>query len=87
MVQLSGSRTQFIQRADHFVQQVGRHMSIAGGTVDLAVTQQHLDHPDIDLVFQQVSGIGMPQTMHTDLFVEPGFGGHRLADAGQLSGG
>ena len=53
-------RAQTLQRADHFAQQVGRHLGIEGGGVQFLVPEQHLDDADIDLLFEQVGRKAMP---------------------------
>jgi hypothetical protein len=49
-------RCRVLQRTDHFAQQVGGHLGIKGRGVQFLVPEQHLDHPDVDLLLQQVGG-------------------------------
>ena len=55
---------QAIQRADHFAQKLGRHLRIERGGVQLLVPEQHLDHPDIHLLLQQMGGKGVTKRVH-----------------------
>jgi len=45
-------------------------MTIACSGLQLTVTQQHLDHTDIDLVLQQVGSKAVAQGVHGDAFVQ-----------------
>ena len=63
---------QALQRADHFAQQVGGHLGIEDRGLDLLVSEQHLDDPDVDLLFQQVGGEAMPKGVHRHPLVDPG---------------
>jgi len=49
-----------VQVAHHLLRQV----CIDGGGLGAIMAEQGLDHPQVDSVFQQVCGIGMPQGMH-----------------------
>ena len=49
-----------LQRTDHLTQQVGRHLGIERGRIELLVPEQHLDDADIDLLFEQVGRKAMP---------------------------
>ena len=53
---------QALQRTDHFAQQVGGHLGIEDRGLDLLVPEQHLDDPDVDLLFQQVGGEASAET-------------------------
>ena len=50
-----------LQRTDHLAQQVGGHLGIEGRGLQLLVPEQHLDHPDVDLLLQQVGGEAVPK--------------------------
>ena len=58
MTPASGGR-QVLQRADHLAQQIGGHVRVNAGRLQLGVAEQDLDHADVDLLFQQVRGEGM----------------------------
>ena len=45
-----------VQRADHLVQDLGGHVRIDRCCLQRLVAQHHLDHADVDLLFQQVRG-------------------------------
>jgi hypothetical protein len=53
-------RVQSLDRADHFAQNVGGHLCIERRGFKLLVPEQHLDHPDIHLLLQEVGGETMP---------------------------
>ena len=57
---------------DHLTQDLGGNMGIEGGRLELLVAEQHLDHADIHLLFEQVGGEAVPQRMHRDLLVDAG---------------
>ena len=69
-------RLQALQLTDHFAQQVGGDLSVERGGLQLLVPEQHLDGPDIDLLFQQMGGETVPQGVHR----------HPLVDLGELGG-
>ena len=50
-----------LQRAHDLADGLGGDPCIKRGGVELGVTEQHLDHSDIDLLFQQVGGEAVPQ--------------------------
>jgi hypothetical protein len=50
---------QILERSLDLVQQVGGDMAVTHGVGDLLVSQQHLNHADIDMAFEQVGGEGM----------------------------
>ena len=54
---------QSIQRTDGSAHRQVRHVQIPGGGLEVAVSQQDLDAAQVDRVFQQMSGEGMPQRM------------------------
>ena len=45
---------QAVQRTGDLVQQVGGHLHVKRGVLELGVAEQHLDHADVDLLFEQV---------------------------------
>ena len=52
-------QVQILQRPLHPVEDLRRHMGVTGGIVELLVAKQHLDHPDILPLLQQMGGEGM----------------------------
>jgi hypothetical protein len=57
---------QILQRAFHLMQELGCNLAIAGGVLDLHVPQEHLNDPDILVMFEQVGGEGMtPMSLKT----------------------
>ena len=67
-----GWQRQVFQRTGHLAERAGCHVAVACGGLQLAVTQQHLDHADIDLVLQQVGGKAVTQGVHGDPLVQFG---------------
>jgi hypothetical protein len=43
------------------VQELGRHLAVAGGVLELFVPQEHLDDTNILVVLEQVCGKGVAQ--------------------------
>jgi hypothetical protein len=60
----------------HFAQDLGSDLRIQGRSLEFLVAQQDLDYTDVDLLFEQVSGIRMTQRVH----------GHALIEFGNFSG-
>ena len=56
---------QNLQRADHLAQDLGGHVRIHRGGFELLVSEQDLDHADIDLLLQQVRGETVAQGVTT----------------------
>src|SRR5215207_10659101 len=55
---------QNLQRADHLAQDLSGHVRIQRSGLELLVSEQNLDHADIDLLLQQVSGEAVAQGVH-----------------------
>ena len=49
-----------LQWAFHFAQELGRNLAIAGGGLELFVSQKHLDDANILVVLEQVRSKSMP---------------------------
>lgn len=60
MAAVSGRQFQQFDWADDLMQRIGRYLGIPGGVFQFPVVKQHLDHPDIYLLFQQVRGEAVP---------------------------
>jgi len=48
-----------LERTDDLAQHLGGDVGVAGGGVELLVSEQDLDEADVDLVLEQVGGEGM----------------------------
>ncbi len=46
------------------------HACVAGRGGDVPVSQQVLDHPDVDALFEQMGGKAMSQRMHRNRWIE-----------------
>ena len=69
-----------IERADDPSDGLRRHGDIAGGGVDTAVSEQHLDGAGVIAVFQQVGGEAVAERMGRDAFGDSGQVGCVVAD-------
>lgn len=61
---------QAVQRTGDLVQQVGGHLNVERGVLELRVAEQYLDHADVHLPFEQVCRKTVPQGMHGYAFVD-----------------
>jgi hypothetical protein len=59
----SGRRSELkiLQRAFYLAQQLGSYLAIASGILKLLVPEEHLNHADILVAFQQMGGEGVSQ--------------------------
>ncbi len=46
--------------------------AVARGGIEFAVARQDLDHPDVDLLLEQVGGEAMPERVQRDALVDAG---------------
>ena len=46
--------SQLVQRTDHAAHRASGNLGVQRGRLELGVAKQHLDHPHIDAVFQQM---------------------------------
>ena len=53
-----------VERAHDLLDRLGGDARVERRGVELGMTEQDLDHPDIDVLFQQVCGEAVPQRMH-----------------------
>src|SRR5580693_8319146 len=74
-----------IERAHHRAQHVGGDVGIARGGVELGMTEQHLDHPHVDIALQEMRGERVAQRMRRDPAAEPSGIGRHVADAVELA--
>ena len=63
------------------------HLRVHGGGLQLLVAQQHLDHADVDLLFQQVGGKAVAQDVGRHAFVDLGRIRGKVDGAVDLPGG
>src|SRR5882724_2939333 len=61
---------QMLQWAFDRPQRGAGDVAVVGGGIQLLVAQQHLDHPDVHLLLQEVGRKAMPQRMQTDAFAD-----------------
>jgi hypothetical protein len=61
---------QTLQGTGDLAQQIGGHLHVERSGLELLVAEQHLDHADIDLLFEQVRREAVPQRMHRHALVE-----------------
>ena len=68
----SDGQHQVFQWTGDLTECTGCHVAVACGGLQLAMSEQHLDHADIDLVLQQVGGKAVTQGVHGDPLVQFG---------------
>src|ERR1035437_4433702 len=78
--------SQGFQWTDHFAQDFGGHLGVQRRGVQALVSQQHLDHADVLLLFQQMRDKGMSQAVHGDSLVNFGDGGGIVHGTVELAG-
>jgi hypothetical protein len=61
---------QVLQRADDFAQQVGGDLRVKRSGLELLVAEQHLDHADVHLLFEQVRREAVAQRVHRHALVD-----------------
>ncbi len=84
---LAGACAEIVERAVHRRDHAGRHAGVAGRRLQLVVTEQRLDHPDIDTAFEQVSGERVAQRMQAHGLGDPGLLDRLLEEARELPRG
>ena len=65
-------RVRGLKGADDFAQEIGRHLRIECGRLQLLVAEQDLNDADVDLLFEEVSRKTVSQDMHRDWLVDLG---------------
>ncbi len=55
-----GSRAELLQRALDGAQGGAGDTGVARGGIEFAVAQEHLDHPDVDLLLEQMGSEAVP---------------------------
>src|SRR6266566_999528 len=73
------------QRAHHLPDGLGSDPRIERRGIELGVPKQHLDHSDIDVLFQQMCGKAVPQGVERYAFVDPGPMGCGMTGAIELA--
>src|SRR5438132_6529444 len=63
---LAGHLQQEVERARHLADRADGDAGVERRRVELLVSEQNLDDPDIGLLFQEMRGKAVPQGMHTD---------------------
>jgi hypothetical protein len=76
-----------LQRAHDLADRLGGDAGIERRGVELGVPEQHLDHPDIDVLLQQVGGEAVPQGVQGDALVDPRHLGGSVTGAIELARG
>src|SRR3954464_15614385 len=69
---LHGQRREPIERAHDRADGVGSDPRIERRGLELGVPEQHLDHADVDVLLQQVSGEAVAQRVRRDPLGDPG---------------
>ena len=67
-----GRQLQMFERTLDRLQGGAGNLGIARRGVELLVSQQYLDDPDIDFLLQEMGGEAMPQRVQAHPFVDPG---------------
>ena len=75
------SQAKPVQRAHHLADRGGGHARVKRRRVQLRMAKQNLNHPDIDILLQQMGGKAMPQRMRRNAFIDTGEPGSHMADA------
>src|SRR5918992_3025912 len=67
-----GERSEPVERAHHRADRGGGDAGVERGGVELGVTQQDLDYPDVDVLLQQVGGEAVAERVRRHPLVDPG---------------
>jgi hypothetical protein len=62
-----------------------RDLRVARRRVELGMSEQHLDHPNIDILLQEVGGKTVPQRVRRHMLRDTGCPRSRAAGAGELA--
>src|SRR5258706_1449123 len=76
-----------VQGAHYLADRAGGHARIERRRIKLRVSQQHLNHTNIDILLQKMGGEAVPQRVHRDALADPGQLDGHVADAVQLARG
>jgi hypothetical protein len=61
-----------LQRAHHLLDRLGGNPGIERRAIKLGVTEQNLDHADIDVLLQEMGGEAVPQRVQRYIALDPG---------------
>src|SRR5208282_4469283 len=61
-----------VQGAHHLADRGGGHARIERRRVELGVSEQHLDDPDIDVLLEKMGRKAVPKRVQRDPLVDPG---------------
>src|SRR5271154_2508758 len=84
-VLLERQRRETIQRAHDLADRVGGDTGVERRRLQLRVAEQDLDHPDIDVLFEQMRCKAVPQRMRGHTLGNLGHVGRGVAGAGELA--
>jgi hypothetical protein len=70
-----------VERAHHLADRACRHARVKRRRVELGVSQQNLDHPDVDILLQKMRRKAVPKRVHGDALVDLRHMGCRMAGA------
>src|SRR6201993_70451 len=62
----AGHLQEKVERARHLADRTDGDAGVERGRVELLVTEQNLDDPDVGLLLQEMGGKAVPQCMNTD---------------------
>src|SRR6516162_1804892 len=68
----AGHLPQKVERAGHLAERADGDAGVERRRVELLVSEQHLDDPDIGLLFQKMGGKAVPQRVNTDTLGDAG---------------
>src|SRR6266478_8594464 len=74
-----------LQRAHHLPDRLGGNAGVKRRGVELGMTEQDLDHADIDVLLQQMGGEAMPQGVQRHALVDLGHLRRRMAGTIELA--
>src|ERR1017187_5979741 len=80
-------RHDLIERTGHRADGPGRHPRIKCGVVELGVSEQNLDHADVDAILEQMRGEAVAQRVRAYVFCKTGGLCSLVDDAPELAGG
>jgi hypothetical protein len=64
-------KAQMVERTQRALDRAGRNLCIARRGVDVAMTEQRLNDPDVGASFQQMGGEAVPQRVDGDRLLSP----------------
>ena len=78
-------RREALERAHDLADRLGGDAGVERRGVELGVPEQHLDHPDIDVLLEQMGGEAVPQGVRRHALVDLGHIGCGVAGAVELA--